>query len=295
MQYDIGEDPSNRPTGAQKATVFFSIILFRMCSAAMFCNPASLEEYERQSNTEKILGTFAKGIASAVITIPSTVLLDRMFMKAQKRTNVRKQGDETESEVAKLAKLGMKMVLESVDTRSALSFWYFAVEQLKVDMVRKELDNRHLKRMNTRSDMFKLKRAEFSKSMKDLEVQRMCSIYDPIPRLAEFPNLVANISRKLSRKSKQVTNDEMAAEILHRASAVISAHLRGHTQRTSSRTPCGSSEDDEPSVYHQRLSETEGLYLRSRGLFVKDPSSQNSDDDEGAKEVDASSQAVGSV
>ena len=29
-KYDIGEDPSNKPTGAQKATVVFSIICFRM-------------------------------------------------------------------------------------------------------------------------------------------------------------------------------------------------------------------------------------------------------------------------
>ena len=152
MKYDIGEDPSNKPTGAQKATVIFAIVLMRMTVAAMYCDPSALEHYEEKGGSSLILSKVVNGMIAAALTIPATVLLDRMFMKAQRVTNRRVKGEGTESEVAKLAITGMSMVLSSVDTRAALTLWSLTVEQIKVDAVRQELDVRHLRRVNSRME-----------------------------------------------------------------------------------------------------------------------------------------------
>jgi hypothetical protein len=91
VKFDVGEDPANKPTGAQKATVIMSIIMFRMMVSALFCNPAAKESYEKQTMAEAMLTRFFNGMLTAVLTIPATVFLDRMFMKAQRVTNAREK------------------------------------------------------------------------------------------------------------------------------------------------------------------------------------------------------------
>jgi hypothetical protein len=145
VKFDVGEDPANKPTGAQKATVIMSIIMFRMMVSALFCNPAAKETYDKQTVGEAMLTRFLNGMLAAVLTIPATVFLDRMFMKAQRITNKREKNGE-ESEIARMAKLGLRMVLESAETRSYFAAWQLAVDQIRVDTIRLQLrDSREMR------------------------------------------------------------------------------------------------------------------------------------------------------
>ena len=77
----LTNDPSSQ------ATVIVCIVLCRMMITAMFFQPAMLEEYEKSSVGRQVLTKIISGLFSALATVPSTVFLDRMFMRAQKVTN----------------------------------------------------------------------------------------------------------------------------------------------------------------------------------------------------------------
>eukprot|EP00966_Prymnesium_polylepis_P261948 6051155-Prymnesium_polylepis.2 len=186
MKYDIGEDPSNKPTGAQKATVGAAIILFRMWVAAMSHPPSSLDELEKASVSHQVAIRVITGFVIAAMCIPVTVCLDRMFMAAQRVRNRKPPSEGVESETAKLAKTGMLMVLNSVDTRSAISIWALAVESLKVVSIKAQLDASRAARMQAHREKMATQRAE------EL-VGEISKDKAPASRLHEFPQLAAKL------------------------------------------------------------------------------------------------------
>ena len=75
----------------------------RLMVSALYYSPGTLEQYEKKSTMGQVLATVINGLVAALLTIPATVFLDRMFMKAQRVTNSHEPNGQ-ESEIAKLAK-----------------------------------------------------------------------------------------------------------------------------------------------------------------------------------------------
>ncbi|KAL3922576.1 MAG: hypothetical protein SGPRY_004513, partial [Prymnesium sp.] len=146
LTFDIGEDPSNRLSGAQKATVLVCIILLRLVVLSLQYNPASLEEYQKRSTAEQWLSNLVVGSFAVAVTIPGTVILDRMFMRAQKVANA-VLNSNGQPIIGTLGKAGIRLFLESSDTRWVLLRWQMVVDQLKVAWLEHEMMNMRIARV----------------------------------------------------------------------------------------------------------------------------------------------------
>ncbi|KAL3920914.1 MAG: hypothetical protein SGPRY_005082, partial [Prymnesium sp.] len=146
LTFDIGEDPSNRLSGAQKATVLVCIVLLRLVVLSLQYNPASLEEYKKRTTAEQWLSNLAVGSFAVAVTIPGTVILDRIFMHAQKINNA-VLNSKGQPVIGSLGKVGIRLFLESSDTRWVLFRWKMVVDQLRVAWLKHEMINKRIARV----------------------------------------------------------------------------------------------------------------------------------------------------
>ncbi|KAL3905746.1 MAG: hypothetical protein SGPRY_010809, partial [Prymnesium sp.] len=146
LTFDIGEDPYNRLSGAQKATVLVCIILLRLVVLSLQYNPATLEEYQKKTIAEQWLSNLVVGAFAVAVTIPGTVILDRIFMRAQKVNNA-VLNSKGQPVIGTLGKIGIRLFVENADTRWVLFRWKMAVDQLRVAWLKHEMLNMRIARV----------------------------------------------------------------------------------------------------------------------------------------------------
>ncbi|KAL3921218.1 MAG: hypothetical protein SGPRY_004979 [Prymnesium sp.] len=146
LTFDIGEDPSNRLSGAQKATVLVCIILLRLVVLSLQYNPASLEEYHKKTTAEQWLSNLVIGTFAVAVTIPGTVIMDRIFMHAQKINNA-VLNSKGQPVIGTFGKVGIRLLLESSDPRWVLFRWKMVVDQLRVAWLKHEMINMRIARV----------------------------------------------------------------------------------------------------------------------------------------------------
>ena len=140
QQYELGEDPSKIPTGAQKATGLAILIQMKMLACALLWGQAAKPDDTGFTILQRVL----VGCTAAIITLPASVFLDQLFWRAQRVTNSAPASSGKEAGVTLIARAAMHVALNNIDTQTALYCWKRAVEDLKVEEIRARLYERRM-------------------------------------------------------------------------------------------------------------------------------------------------------
>ena len=127
-QYELGEDPSKIPTGAQKATVLALLVVGKMCAVSFLWGQSKINNAGL-----RLLQQTTVGLVAALIMLPFSVFLDQLFFRVQRITNSApaKPGKSSESQI--IARAAIHIVIFHSDIQSALKVWSEAVDNLRAD------------------------------------------------------------------------------------------------------------------------------------------------------------------
>ena len=216
QKYDVTlSDPSAAPTGMQKATVLFAILLGKLFICALYTNPRGAEEYSTSSTKDKLASLVVMGLVNAAIMLPITVVLDRNFNVQQRVTNRQNRRGGVECEIKLIAKQGILLALDTTDTRKAFIEWRSAMSLVLVDNIRTQLLAKREQSLVWMRAQARVARAE--RLVDEIVVKNMELVSWVADHLALMPRLLLAVNIPALMAKHEPASDDYTSRGVHSA------------------------------------------------------------------------------